>query len=125
MRKIFFLLISIIWTSFVFYLCLIKSSDVPQINVVGIDKLVHIFLHFFIVFFWGLTFFQTQIPNKYLKTLWFPFLVSFLIGILIELMQAYLTTTRSADFRDILANLFGALFGVSFLKWSIRHFNFS
>lgn len=99
------------------------SSDVPKINIVGIDKLVHIVLHLFIVFFWGMTFAQMKSTNSFLKTVWFPFVVSITIGVLIEFMQAFLTTTRSADIRDVLANIFGALLGVVCLKWFRRQLN--
>ena len=47
-------------------------------------------------------------------------------GLFIEYLQQELTTSRQAEFYDILANLTGTLFAVLFLKytsWYYRHLN--
>lgn len=100
---------------------MIRSSDVPQINVVGVDKLVHLMLHLLFVFFWGIALVTTS-KLSLSQVIGIVFLLSFFFGIGIEFMQAYFTTTRSADYRDVLANVFGALIGLSLLKSFQKHF---
>lgn len=97
------------------YVCLMKSSDVPSINIVGIDKIVHILLHLFFTFFWGITLVKNGRLSSFSKVVYVSFLLSFLFGLLIEFIQGYFTTSRSADVTDILANVFGALFAIAIL----------
>lgn len=97
------------------YVCLMKSSDVPSINIVGIDKIVHILLHLFFTFFWGITLVKNGRLSSFSKVVYVSFFLSFLFGLLIEFIQGYFTTSRSADVTDILANVFGALFAITLL----------
>ncbi|MEM0574962.1 VanZ family protein [Flavobacterium polysaccharolyticum] len=92
-----------------------KSSDVPSINIVGIDKIVHILLHLFFTFFWGITLVKSGKWSSFSKVMYVSFLLSFLFGLLIEFIQGYFTATRSADVTDVLANIFGAFFAIALL----------
>jgi len=92
-----------------------KSSDVPSINIIGIDKIVHIVLHLLFTFFWGITLVKSGKWSSFSKVMYVSFLLSFLFGLLIEFVQGYFTTTRSADITDVLANVFGALFAIALL----------
>lgn len=106
-QVLFFAAIS--WTGLIIYLCLIQSSQLPKIAIVSIDKEVHAFFHFVFTLLWFLFFSIqfTQIEKK--KLLLMTFLLSVFFGITIEIAQKFFTTTRNADFYDVLANSVGAL----------------
>jgi VanZ family protein len=58
---------------------------------------------------------------KPLSTLFFSFLYASVTGAVLEIMQAYLTTTRQGEWADLVANLLGALTGC--VMFSLRqHF---
>lgn len=97
------------------YVCLMKSSDVPAIKIVGIDKIVHILLHLFFTFLWGITLVKSGRWSSFSKVMCFSFLLSLVFGLLIEFIQGYFTTSRSADITDVLANIFGSLFAIALL----------
>ena len=115
MHKQFYFFAAISWTILMLYVCLMKSSDVLSINIVGIDKIVHILLHLFFTFFWGITLVKNGRLSSFSKVVYVSFFLSFLFGLLIEFIQGYFTTSRSADVTDILANVFGALFAITLL----------
>ncbi len=98
-HKKFNLAIAILTTISIAILCLIKL-DSPPVNVKHIDKLEHITAYFFLTFFWLLAF------RKKSATLLILLLCAF-YGIIIEALQATLTTYRSGDYYDIIANVIG------------------
>ncbi|MBW4359570.1 VanZ family protein [Flavobacterium sp. NAS39] len=109
MPKYLLFLVALLWTVIVAYFCLIKSSDIPVINIPNLDKCIHVFFHFVFTFVWFL-FFRKQIQtDNFQNPLLYSFILSFVFGITIEILQELVTTTRSADIFDVLANLTGAL----------------
>ena len=104
----FFLAVS--WTITIALLCLVKDSDLPSIGikVSGLDKVVHFGFHFLFTLLWAIYFFASRkmLTVKLITTLIF---CSFLFGVSIEFLQGFFTTTRQADFFDVLSNTFGAL----------------
>ena len=72
------------------------------------DKVIHSGFHFVFTILWFLYLKKKFISVNNVRLLVFTIFGSFVLGIAIELMQQYFTTTRSADVFDILANLFGA-----------------
>ena len=91
------------------FFCLTPSNDIPTVNIPNLDKLVHAFFHFVFTILWFL-FFKKQVKKKnQLKLLVVAVCFSLLFGIGIEVLQNKLTTTRSGDFFDVLANLTGAI----------------
>jgi VanZ family protein len=113
--KHFFLFVALAWTSLMLYVCLMKASSVPSINIEGIDKIVHILLHLFFTFFWGITLVKSGKWSSFSKVMYVSFLLSLVVGLLIEFIQGYFTTSRSADITDVLANIFGSLFAIALL----------
>lgn len=99
------------WTFLIVGLCFCTFSDIPQVSIANIDKLVHFAFHFVFVFLWYLYFSTNEkSPNSNIKT--FIVLASFSFGISIELAQGILTKTRNADFLDVLANSTGAIIAI-------------
>jgi VanZ family protein len=91
---------------------LIKSSDLPQVNVPYLDKAIHATFHFVFMVLWFLFFKKKLNASNSFRPLVISFMFSFFFGIAIELMQEFFTTTRSADVLDELANMSGATLAV-------------
>lgn len=100
------------WTVLIAVLCLVSFSDLPSVKIKSADKYVHMTFHFVFILLWGF-----YVSEKYgairipkISRLVFA---SIGYGILIEILQELLTTTRHADLMDVLANLTGAILGLT------------
>jgi VanZ family protein len=110
--KYLLFLVALLWTGVVTYFCLIKSSEIPSIEIPNLDKCVHAFFHFVFTFVWFL-FFRKQLQLDYVtKPLLYSFLLSFIFGTGIEIGQKLFTTTRHADVLDVAANVTGGVLAV-------------
>jgi VanZ family protein len=110
--KYLLFLVALFWTGIVSYFCLVNSSDIPTINIPNLDKCIHTFFHLVFAFVWFL-FFSKQLQNGTIfKPLLFSVLFSFVFGIVIELLQNFVTTTRNADAFDIVANMVGSILAI-------------
>lgn len=93
----------------------LNSPDIPHL-----DKFVHFVFYFGFAVLAGLACREQRImavsrTNEYLKV----FLAALLFGTFIEVLQLTLTTWRSGDILDVVANSAGALAGTAFL-WRFR-----
>jgi VanZ family protein len=107
------------WTGIIAYFCLVQLNNVPFASVSNLDKLVHIFFHFVLTSLWFL-FFNKHLSNSNSpKPFLISFLLSFVFGISIEILQELFTTTRHADLFDVLANITGATIAmVGIVLWN-------
>ena len=122
MLKKLSLFAAVSWTLIVFSLCLVKSSEIPVVNIVNLDKLVHAFFHFVFVILW-FTWFSYQYKQvAYYKLVAIVFILSVFYGVAIEVAQLVFTETRFADVFDVLANLTGAVLGVAALTLVVKVF---
>lgn len=96
------------WTVLVFVLCLAKMNDLPSLGVKGMDKYVHFTFHFVFTMLWAIVVKSRlkKVSNKKIRNI---ILISLIMGITIEILQEYFTTTRKADILDVIANLTGAI----------------
>jgi VanZ family protein len=119
LKNIFFW-IALCWTGVIGFFCLVPSNDIPTVTIPNLDKLVHAFFHFVFTILWFL-FFKKQVKKKnQLKLLVVAVCFSLLFGIGIEILQDKLTTTRSGDFFDVLANVTGAITAFVFVLFAKR-----
>jgi VanZ family protein len=109
LKRVFFW-VALFWTGIIAFFCLVQLNNVPFKSVSNIDKLVHVFFHFVFTLLWFLFFKKHLSSINDLKPLVISFLLSFVFGISIEILQELFTTTRHADVFDVLANLLGATF---------------
>jgi len=108
---------AIIWAGIILYMCLIRISELPEVKIPYIDKVVHTFFYFVfsLLWFFALRFsFEKQSQAKLLRLV---FLIAFLFGIAIELFQAFFTTYRSGDVTDVIANTFGILLAIVLIRF--------
>ena len=108
-------------------LSLMPAQEFPQTNIQFADKWAHWVMYGFLTLVMGIDY---VLRDEYLSTkpsaswhqrlahknkgtaIWqflFIFIVASVYGGLMELGQAYLTTSRHGDWLDVLANSFGAL----------------
>ncbi len=118
MLKNIFFWIALCWTGVVAFFCLTTSKELPEVNIPNLDKLVHAFFHFVFTILWFLVFKKHIAKKKQLLTLFFVVCFSVLFGIAIEIIQDKCTTTRSGDFLDVLANVFGAMMAFGFVLFA-------
>ena len=112
------------WTGIIAYFCLVQLNNVPFASVSNLDKLVHTFFHFVFTSLWFL-FFKKHLSNSNSsKSLLISFLLSFVFGISIEILQELFTTTRHADIFDVVANLFGATLAALAIIFLNKYKNF-
>lgn len=104
-------LLTVFWTGLVSYLCLATPESLPTVSVFKFDKLGHLTFHFGITVLWFL-FWKTTFKNENKYALLKAFLFSFFFGVIIEIVQGTVTTSRSADIKDVFANTTGALVAV-------------
>ena len=102
--------VSLGYTVVILVLSLITISDlsiIPDNN----DKVNHAIAHFIFVGLWFLSFYFYLNKSKK-QALKMAFIGAFLFGIVIEILQHTLTETRQADYKDVIANVVGALIAV-------------
>lgn len=106
------------WTILILFLCLKNPSSEPKFYFPNADKIVHFGFYFGFVLLWfRFLVYKAKYSNMTLLILIF---VSILFGISIEIAQKLLTTSRQADWMDIVANTFGSLSGYFVSKFVIH-----
>ncbi len=100
-----------------------EDDSALDLDIPNFDKVVH-FTFYFVAGILGVFFFHAIKKDFVQKT---SLLVIFLLGligygIIIEVLQANLTTYRSAELLDVMANSTGAIFGILLVRtWIIRY----
>jgi len=106
---------SILSALIIMYLSLTSShtfDKVPLINIPNIDKIVHFVMYFGLM---SVIILENRTNLRNNRRLFLTGLIPLLYGILMEILQATVTVTRTASFYDALANSSGIL--VSILLW--------
>lgn len=103
-----FFWLAIIWTVVITIASLVSFHSVPKIKIIGNDKTIHFLFYLVFVILWGLARKKTYFNHKYVL---FIVISAVSYGIIIEVLQGVLTSTRQADFYDVLANTAGAIVG--------------
>ena len=96
----------------IFILCFINTTSLPAPPTLNFDKIVHAILFLGLS---GVIFFDNtgylRFPISKVRIFLTSFLFPVAIGGLIEILQSYLTKTRSGDWFDFLFDGIGAFFG--------------
>ena len=102
--------IALFWTFFILFLSLKRPSGEATFYFPNADKLVHFTFYFVFVFLWSrYLYFKGSVKLRHKIILVF---ISISLGIVIELVQGYFTTTRQADVWDAIANSVGSIVGI-------------
>jgi len=107
---------SIFYTTGVTFLLLSPSKNIPKVSLIpSIDKLGHAMIFLLLGFVWLARFFFKKEQIK--KSSFFIVLgVVFIYGIIIEVLQGTLFTSRTADIWDVIANTIGIVFSYVLFK---------
>jgi len=89
-------------------LSLVNISDYP-IVASGSDKIKHAFAYACLSFFWIVTF---RDNNNRSATVFWVGVICFIYGTIIEVLQTTITSYRTADLKDMLANFIGIVIGI-------------
>jgi|SRR5665648_389355 len=106
---------SILLALLIAYLSLASSDKFDKVSFVNIpffDKIVHFGMYFALM---SVIIFENRKTIKSIGHLFFIALIPLLYSILMEILQATITVTRSGDFYDVIFNFAGIL--VSLLLW--------
>jgi VanZ family protein len=99
-------------------LSLLPSYDIPDLQLfAGADKVVHMCMYL------GLSFlgcWSYDIGHHRMKFMYMLLAAVFMYGVLMEILQRTMHNGRSFDFRDMLANLTGAIIGLLIYKYMDR-----
>lgn len=113
-RKLYFS-IGIIWTAFVIYACMMDSSSVPKTSFINIphkDKIAHFTFYCVFSIIWFFYLVKINVISTKRNLVIRIFTIAVLIGGIVEIMQYYLTNTRSAEWADFFANCLGSSVGL-------------
>jgi len=108
------LFIAVILSIAIAIMSLMHSTNLPMQNFKISDKLLHAFAYFCLIWSWLLVFRNNKTSKS--KLILFIALIAF--GIILELLQGSLMQQhRSADWRDVLANVSGLCLGLVTFKY--------
>lgn len=111
------LTLALVYTGLIGWLSLAKVFIPVDFKVEGSDKIGHLLAYFVFAIVWFLFFFYSEKLHKKFAESWiWAAGLSFVFGVLMEIFQAVLTSYRSPEWNDILANTSGIVFAVFILK---------
>ncbi len=90
-------------------MCLIKINKLPNGGISYADKIYHCLSYIILSLLWYNTLLY-MFKLKKQQALWYGSGFSIIFGIVIEVLQGALTTSRAADVNDVVANSVGVLF---------------
>jgi VanZ family protein len=114
---------SLLYTLFITFLALSERSELPDVLWwQHQDKIAHTLAYLVLGGLWGLTWLFVR-KIKFWNPYFFVIITTSIIyGTIVEILQQTLTTSRTADFWDVIANTMGVILGVvvawySYRKW--------
>lgn len=109
MRK----LLPFVSVGYTIIIIVLSLATIPDISIIpdNNDKVNHAIAHFIFVGLWFLSFYFYLNKSKK-QALKMAFISAFLFGIVIEILQHTVTESRQADYKDVIANVVGALIAV-------------
>jgi VanZ family protein len=101
----------------ILYLSLANSQTfekIPLVDIPDLDKVVHLGMYFVLM---SVIIFENKKTIINTSRLFLTGLIPLFYGILMEILQATLTTTRSGSFFDALADAAGVLLSILLWLW--------
>lgn len=125
-----------VYTALIIYFS-ISDNPAPPVDVNNIDKIYHASAYFIMVLLWYFFFYSRFLTQQsHFKYTWKDILfswsrvmviaaaiLSFIIGVLVEFSQEYISVNRTMDMMDALANALGIVLAALFLWGVSRRFN--
>jgi len=114
---------SLLYTILLTFLALSERSELPDVLWWEYqDKVAHLLAYVVFGVLWGLTWLFTRKINFWNPYFFVIITASIGYGTIVEVLQQTMTTSRTADFWDVIANTVGVILGVvvawySYRKW--------
>ncbi|MFD2822215.1 VanZ family protein [Lacinutrix iliipiscaria] len=108
------LIITIIYSTILAVLSLIHISGLKEINYSNTDKIFHFIAYSALAWFWFKALYY-KFNKTFNASLLIAAIISIIFGIIIEVLQGTLTSTRVAENNDILANTLGVCLTIAIL----------
>lgn len=110
----------VVWALVIILATTLPANSFPQVfnwGAKNLDKLIHFLVFGVFGVLLALAFFK-QHYESYLhrNRLWLSVVVGFVFGVITEGAQHFFIPSRSGELIDIVANLFGTVFGVFYLS---------
>jgi VanZ family protein len=116
---------AILWLIVIMFACLMPGDRMPGMSffskIPHLDKIVHFTMYFIFALFL-MSGFSRQYKKTSAKAYIFSFILSFLLGVLIEFIQEKIG--RSYDMYDMIANTVGVIVSLLLfkpIKWILRN----
>ena len=105
---------SIFWAAFILVICLMPGRDLPTVDILEFDKLVHIgvYVVLSLLTYYGWTR-QQSFSNLHHHTFLKILILLASYGFAVEIMQELFTSDRHFDIYDAVANAIGAIVGTA------------
>ena len=110
--------IAIMYLGIIAILSLMPAYDLPHITVfANFDKLVHFSMYFgaAILACWSM-----DISRERMKPIYYLLIGVFMYGVLMEILQRTMHNGRNFEFKDMIANLTGAIVGIIVYRYLDR-----
>jgi hypothetical protein len=117
------LILTIAWIVLIFILCATPGQYIPTagwMELLSIDKLIHATIFFVLTSLFLITASKYNYANH--PMIYVYVLICIIYGGILEIMQAYYFTNRSADWLDVIANTVGCVAALTALKRLRRNF---
>ena len=114
MLKKYALRITIFYSTVLAVLSLIHISGIQEVNYSHIDKVFHFIAYSGLSWLWFKALYY-KFNYTFNKSLVITAIVSIIFGIIIEVLQGMITSTRVAESNDILANICGVSLTIAIL----------
>jgi len=115
-HKILFVLV-VLSTGMITWVSLAKISNPIDLDIKGSDKIAHAIVYFMFTNVWFFFFFFSDRNRmNFIQSITRASIVCFVYGALMETLQYFLTSYRSFEWNDMLANTSGIIFAALLLK---------
>lgn len=99
-------IVLLIWVLIIFWLSLDPAPPAPDLKIIGWDKILHAVAYGCLTFFAG---WALEGPTPLKKSTWYAIAaIATVLGGFMELFQLVFTSSRTAEFADILSDAIGA-----------------
>ncbi|MFK5983007.1 MAG: VanZ family protein [Flavobacteriaceae bacterium] len=106
------LLLALLYSVIITIAFLMPTSNLPKLEFyIPLDKIIHFFIYLLLSILWISYLNLNEVKGLPVSSVLIVFIVFLVYGIVIEVLQENLTTTRKADIIDVLANTFGSIIG--------------
>ncbi len=121
MHKNLYLLLASLLIVFLTIISLKESDGLPSDLIPFLDKVLHISAYILLTVLWSKYATKLSPKTNLNRNLSVVVILLTVYGIVIEVLQSRLTTTRISEIGDIMANLLGIVFGIIIFKYINKH----